>query len=412
MLRRIEALNYRGLKHIAQDLAPFQILVGANASGKSTFLDVLGFVGDLVQLGLDDAILKRARNLDELIFKQSADSFSFALEFDLPFGVSNQKQPISYDLFRYEIEIGKGGEGEAKIWQERFLFGNVGGYATLPYSPLSPVLPLSVEDQDSLGLGADWLTLVDTRRIPLKSVLPAEIEQEWDFDSASVLNMALHSLPMHLNVGAIKHILTNDAMLVRPDVSKMKQPASPIKSQGFRPDGSKLPFLIKRLQTKHPQVYQDWLSHVQTILPDIEDIKVIEQEYDRNLFIAIQYRQMEKPVNAWLVSDGTLYILLLTIIAYLPDDQSIYMIEEPENGIHPLAIEGVYEVLSSAYDKQIFVATHSPLFLGLAKPKEILCFSKNADGAVEIVRGDNHPALQGWQGEIPLSTLYAGGVFG
>lgn len=171
MLRRIEALNYRGLKHIAQDLAPFQILVGANASGKSTFLDVLSFVGDLVQLGLDDAILKRARNLDELIFKQSADSFSFALEFDLPFGVSNQKQPISYDLFRYEIEIGKGGEGEAKIRQERFLFGNVGGYATLSYSPLSPVLPLSVEDLDSLGLGADWLTLVDTRRIPLKSVL-------------------------------------------------------------------------------------------------------------------------------------------------------------------------------------------------------------------------------------------------
>ncbi|MCX6381856.1 MAG: hypothetical protein NT023_20665 [Armatimonadetes bacterium] len=72
----------------------------------------------------------------------------------------------------------------------------------------------------------------------------------------------------------------------------------------------------------------------------------------------------------------------------------------------------MYEVLSSAHDKQIFVATHSPLFLGLAEPKEILCFSKNSDGAVEIVRGDNHPALQEWQGEIPLSTLYAGGVFG
>lgn len=44
---RVEALGYRCLRYVAQDLGAFQILVGANASGKSTFLDVVGFLGDL-----------------------------------------------------------------------------------------------------------------------------------------------------------------------------------------------------------------------------------------------------------------------------------------------------------------------------------------------------------------------------
>jgi len=412
MLRRIEALNYRGLKHIAQDLAPFQILVGANASGKSTFLDVLSFVGDLVQLGLDDAILKRARNLDELIFKQSADSFSFALEFDLPFVYSHNTLHYEYDLLRYEIEIGKGEEGEAKIRQERVLLGSAQSYTPLPYSHSSSIPPLSSNEFDHMESDTGWLVVIDSRRNPPESMLPASIKKEWNYNAISVLNMVFMSVEGYSTVAFTKLLLTEGIFLVRPDTFVMKKHSSPIGSQGFRPDGSNLPFLIQRLQTKHPQVYQDWLSHIQTILPDIEGINTWERGEDRGLIVAIKYRQMEKPVNAWLVSDGTLYVLLLTIIAYLPDDQSIYMIEEPENGIHPLAIEGVYQSLSSAYDKQIFVATHSPLFLGLANPKEILCFSKNSDGAVEIVRGDNHPALQEWQGEIPLSTLYASGVFG
>jgi len=40
---KVEALGYRSLRYVSQALSPFQVLVGANASGKSTFLDVVGF---------------------------------------------------------------------------------------------------------------------------------------------------------------------------------------------------------------------------------------------------------------------------------------------------------------------------------------------------------------------------------
>lgn len=57
MIQRIEALNYRGLRYVAQAVRPFQILVGPNAAGKSTFLDVVKLIGDFVRYGLDDTLL-------------------------------------------------------------------------------------------------------------------------------------------------------------------------------------------------------------------------------------------------------------------------------------------------------------------------------------------------------------------
>src|SRR6185503_16460373 len=51
MLTFIEALNFRCLRYVAQDLTRFHVLVGPNASGKTTFLDVVAFLGRLVSSG-------------------------------------------------------------------------------------------------------------------------------------------------------------------------------------------------------------------------------------------------------------------------------------------------------------------------------------------------------------------------
>ena len=51
MIRRIEALNYRSLRYVSQEIRPFQILVGPNATGKSTFLDVPALLSDFLRDG-------------------------------------------------------------------------------------------------------------------------------------------------------------------------------------------------------------------------------------------------------------------------------------------------------------------------------------------------------------------------
>lgn len=117
-------------------------------------------------------------------------------------------------------------------------------------------------------------------------------------------------------------------------------------------------------------------------------------------------------VPSWAVSDGTLRLLALTLAAYLPDSGKICLMEEPENGIHPMAIETVYQSLVSVYDSQVLVATHSPIFLSCAAPEEILCFAKNKRGATDIISGHRHPRLAEWKGSADITQLFASEVFG
>lgn len=49
MITQIETLSYRSLRYIRQPLGLFQVLIGPNASGKSTFLDVVAFLADVVR---------------------------------------------------------------------------------------------------------------------------------------------------------------------------------------------------------------------------------------------------------------------------------------------------------------------------------------------------------------------------
>lgn len=192
----------------------------------------------------------------------------------------------------------------------------------------------------------------------------------------------------------------------------MRLPVSPSASREFSPDGANLPLVIQNLEKRHQQSYQDWMAHLRAILPGLERITMHELPEDRRLYPAISYAGASQPVPSWLVSDGTLRVLALTLLPYLPDQAVVYLVEEPENGIHPRAVEGVYQSLSSVYRGQVLVATHSPLVLDLAEPNQLLCFAKAPSGAVDIISGDRHPALANWRGQVDLSTLYAAGVLG
>jgi len=116
-------------------------------------------------------------------------------------------------------------------------------------------------------------------------------------------------------------------------------------------------------------------------------------------------------VPQWMVSDGTLRLLALTFLAYLPVPQGVYLVEEPEIGVHPTAIETVMQSLSSIYEGQVLVTSHSPIVLSLPRPSQLLCFQKAQNGTI-IISGDEHPLLKEWRSGADLSDLFAAGVLG
>lgn len=88
MIARIDALNNRCLRFVAQDLNPVHVLVGANASGKSTFLDVFALMSDLISLGPDGAIAERVPDFRDLVWMRQQGHFEVAVELIIPGGPS------------------------------------------------------------------------------------------------------------------------------------------------------------------------------------------------------------------------------------------------------------------------------------------------------------------------------------
>jgi predicted ATPase len=437
MIRKIEALNYRSLHYISQEVQPFQVLVGPNASGKSTFLDVVALLGDYVRHGLDEALLfgvnpgyGRARSLDELIFNQASDRFELAIEFTVPPQLRNLKNngsgEVTHDIARYEVAFGKAQNGELEIQSETLWLidslrekgaarrKELSSPQQLGLFPLEPSPPSSILHK---GTPQGWRTVAKKSTHSPRNDYYRSETGKWNIQyRVGERKAALSGLPDDASRFPIaiwvRNLLLEGVQVLALNSAAMRRPVSPSASRAFSVDGANLPLVIQDLERHHPYAYQDWVSHVQTILPDIEKIQVYERPEDRHLYLALNYFSSQEPVPSWLVSDGTLRLLALTLLAYLPDQSNIYLIEEPENGIHPKAVEGVFQSLSSVYGGQVLIATHSPLFLGLTEPSQLLCFAKNPSGAISIISGDKHPALKEWRGDVDLSTLYAAGVLG
>jgi len=224
---------------------------------------------------------------------------------------------------------------------------------------------------------------------------------------------ALGNLPVDLTLfpcsSWLKDFLNDGVQMFILDSLNIRQASPPGQGIKFKTDGSNLPWVIESLKKKDINAYRNWIEHVRTALPDISEINIIERADDRHRYLKVVYSNgMEVP--SWFVSDGTLRLLALTLPAYLPDFEGAYLIEEPENGIHPRAIETVFQSLSSVYNAQILLASHSPVILSMVELKDVLCFAKTQEGITDIVKGIDHPKLRNWQGETNLSVLFAGGV--
>ncbi|MGC8945575.1 MAG: AAA family ATPase [Anaerolineae bacterium] len=74
-IHRLEVRNYRSLAEVSLELSPLTVLVGPNGSGKSNIVDVLRFISDAMNLGLDSAIGKRGCTSTPARWPSSVASF-------------------------------------------------------------------------------------------------------------------------------------------------------------------------------------------------------------------------------------------------------------------------------------------------------------------------------------------------
>lgn len=402
MLTLVEALNYRSLKYVSQGLQNFHVLVGPNASGKTTFLDVPAFLGRLVSHGLDAALDERTTNFQDLTWLRAQNRFELAVEARIPTDLAKAR-----DTVRYEVAIGTTSTGEVSILAEKLSIRS----GSLPNENRNLLRPDTLLTPKS----GRQKTVVNKISSGNDSFYPETNKGPSPSFKLGPRRSALGSLPEDESLFPIatwfKRLLVSGLQQIILNSLLIRKASAPGQARGFKPDGSNLPWVIADLETKAPNSLHRWVEHVRTALPDLEGVRTVERSDDKHRYLVLRYAGgLEVP--SWMASDGTLRLLALTLPAYLPDFRGIYLIEEPENGIHPRAVETVFQSLSSAYEAQILLATHSSVILSIVDAATVLCFSKGENGATQIVPGNLHPALANWRGEANLGVLFAAGVLG
>ncbi len=417
MITLIEALNYRCLRYIRQPLGPFHVLVGPNASGKTTFLDIIAFLGRLVSDGLEAAVDERTQYYKDLIWGREGDGFELAIEAAIPEDRRKLLRDKDFSTIRYEISLGLGMTGKFIIKTENVLLmkpdqTNAIGKTDSPRDGNPPATIITSwadkksrivvtknpkgnvifdsEVQPEPGKGGQYSFKLGER----KSAFGNLPDDESQFPAATWLKEFL--------VGGVQRFILNSLIIKKPS------PAG--QGRSFSPDGSNLPWVVDNLKKNHRENFDNWLAHVRTAFPDIIGIDIYQDMGGNHRYLMLCYHEAEVP--SWMASDGTLRLLALTLPAYLPGLTGIFLIEEPENGIHPRAIETAYQSLSSVYGAQVLLATHSPVLLSMVKVNKVLCFSKAPTGGTAIILGSDHPMLKEWKqkGETDLGVLFASGV--
>jgi predicted ATPase len=345
MIKKIRVKNFKSFKDLELNIGKVNILIGANGSGKSNFVQIFRFLRDIVKDGLEKAIsiqgeTKYLRNVNIDISENLLIEIMLATE------------EIPYSVF---IEFTEDGYGYCKIVNNNHIVEykpNINGPGKTIYFNIEETLALNekinIEKSDGSKIALS----------EKQTSAQSEMGNSIDFKSICICNFD-------------------------PKLSKMAVPIF-VKAD-LEEDGSNLVIFIKKI-LDDPEKKRMFLNLVSYLLPDIEDIKV-DKFTETHYYLRIKEKYSDKDyLPAPLISDGTINALGLIVALYFQESPLI-IIEEPDRGFHPSLISRVIGMMKDAAEygnKQIIVTTHSPEMVRHADPKNVLLVSRNEKGFSSI----------------------------
>lgn len=408
MIQRIWVKNFRMLASNRVDLGRFAVLVGRNASGKSTLMSVLRFVSAVLSDGVERAV--------DLTLDGSGADFR-----DLCF---DEKQPVAVALtvklpqgnYRYELEIGPDASGVPVVLREHlFLLPEEEGEVPIQRSLFGDV-DLDKVVHSNAPREARWRKIVG-KASEGKDYFQDEKTSWSNLFRFGRTRSALGNIPEDTDrfpgAIAVRDLLRDGVSIVELDSHKLRMPSPPRSPTALVSDGSNLAVAARELEKRDRVAFDQWVAHVADAVPGLTAIDTWERPEDRHVVLRARFDGTHfDPVPSWLLSDGTLRLLALSLFAFAETEerQGIYLVEEPENGLHPLAIQSVFQALSQMVATQVFVATHSPVFLAQTSMDQLLVFKRATLGFSEIRRGDEVAEVAGWKGRVVPADLFATGV--
>ena len=177
------------------------------------------------------------------------------------------------------------------------------------------------------------------------------------------------------------------------------------------PDASNLSQVIGKI-FEDDDKRDDFIDWLRIIIPEFKDIEIKKSNIDGSFEFFLFEKSSNKPFHKYLISDGTYSILALMAAVYQTDQPQFLCIEEPENGLHPQAIQLLVDFFREKceeYGHHIWLNTHSQTLVRCMEIDELILVNK-VDGETRAKQLTKEDEVNLKTDEAWLSNALGGGI--
>jgi len=388
-ITKIKAKNFKSFRDLDIKLGKFNVIVGANASGKSNFVHLFEFLRDIEGYDLENAIsmqgeIEFLRNLTlgsspDLYIEISSDShigFAMTIKSET-IGIKSYETIYKFSLGHSTLKPG------IRVKTDQL-------NSKCEFIKLKRDLRTGKFEEESIISKGELLVKNDQGKIEIdfknlkkiglsnESLFPPYfLEQE--FKQKLLLETLFFHMPLHFAE------IFQEIAIYNID-PKMCRRATPIKGKtDLEEDGCNLAFVLKNI-IENKEKKRKFNNIIKDILTFIEDLG-IDRFADKSLLVKFREKYSQtKYLPASLVSDGTINITALIVALYF-ETKELIIIEEPGKNIHPYLISKVISMMKDvSNEKQILITTHNPEFLKNVDINDIILVSRDRYGFSKMCR--------------------------
>ena len=371
--------NYRALADVQIELRPINVVFGPNGAGKSTLLDSLYFFRDCAIRGVEVASSERGHGVgmlwdgaapeDERISIELAnDDISYALSFSLSTGRLDphpRERLVSTSQAEPLIKR-KRGSDKAALYDTK----------------TEQAVRVSLREPDKLSLSL-FLNFNDRN------------------EEAADLDRLLHFVRLY----------NSRSFHIWP----LKRQGSDSSHQVRLSDlGKNAWSVLRNLQDKRnvDYRYNRIMKYMAEAFPAFDGI-VLEQTGPMSVYASFLEKGRRHPIHAFGASDGHMQLLLLLTALFSEGDRaSILLFDEPEVSLHPWALVVFARAVKEAagqWNKQVFLATHSPVLISQFDLPDILVASTD-EGRARFERLSEIHEFRDLLADYAAGSLYMSGT--
>lgn len=338
VLKRLTVKGFKSIKELNNfELKNLNIIIGANGAGKSNFIQIFRMLMAMTQKNLSKFILERG-GADNFLFNGPKATSKIEMEFEFESFSDDRK---GTNLYRFEL---------VPTVEERFLISEDRKYSSSGWHSFgNPTEESQLNDQRNKpgiyrskhGVGHYIYTSISQWMV-------------YHFHDTSA------SAPMR------RSEIVEDNATLRGDAANIA------------------PFLLRlKISPPHSSHYQKIVDAVRLVLPFFDDFRLDVQNFGEARKVKLSWNQKgsDFPMQPYHLSDGSLRFICLATTLLQPDPPSIIVIDEPELGLHPAAINVLAELIqAAAKETQVIVATQSPALIDQFGIEDIVVMN-HEDGA-------------------------------